>query len=630
LGVSQPLGINDKLREALREAQQILDEAKLTGKIVLTPTTGDGPGSVSSVESSMDRTAKDAKEAAEKSISGGGDSASASVLGGPNDKLLTALDKLIKALEGSSSGGGRGSRKRQAAPGEPPPDAEDGPGSPGYVNPYILQGLIQNPVGTTQNSIIGMLMGGAGMGIKAPSWLGSVLGGTSGFQPGAALASETGLFAAGEAGTFASAGLIAATKVAIPVATFAKTMAIQNTHAKDRLQDATDYIQDKRWGAGIGMDWRGGAWENKWNSRPDIWQKDVREVMDASGLGFQGMRSHLGDKGIVSTVNSAVESGISMGISSSQVGGLLGAGVRSGTFSIQGKDATEQMTSYLARIEGWTAKTAAFGFSSNEALQKLSEISQRGMQGTHILTTGARDSLLSMDYRVRDRLPATLQHSVGDATMAALNAAPHGETQTALMMNQYLGADGNLNAEGEATALKAFGPELLGKMKAQWGSMAGTAIANQLTKTSLGVSRARVMLYQGMKRSGASGAQAMLALNGGDFLDAALASDASEDPRMLREARLEGRSAIASERGGTDYHMEAELAQFGQVVKRVSAMTSDTAIFFQKAGLAAHSATKELLEFADNLRQLKQEAWSNPVMWLLNPAGALASRVLNR
>jgi hypothetical protein len=629
LGVSQPLGINDKLREALREAQGILDEANLTGKIKLTTDSGAGPGSLSSVESSMDRTERDAKEAAEKSPSGDGSSSgTASILGGPNDKLLTALDKLIKAIEGSASGGGRG-RKRQAAPGEPPADAGDD-GSPGYVNPYILQGLIQNPLGTTQNSIMGMLMGGAGMGLKAPSGLMAMLAGSGGtFQPGAALAAETGVASAGASGTFASAGMIGAAKIAVPVAAFAGTMMLQNSWANDRLQDSTDYMQDTRWGRGAGVNWRAGAWENKWNSRRDIWQKDTRDVMDTSGLGFQGMRSHLGDYGTISAMNGAVESGLSMGVSSSQVGGLLGAGVRSGTFSMNGADGSTQMTSYLARIEGWTAKTAMFGFSSNEALQKLSEVSQRGMHGTNILTSGAQTSLLSMDARIRERLPDHLQRSVGDATSAALGAAPQGETQTALMMNQFLGADGQLNENGEATALKAFGPEQLGKMKAQWGTMAGTAIANQLTKTDLGVRTSRVGLYQGMKRNGASAAQAMLALNGGDFLSASLASDASTDPNILKDMALSGHNALAGA-GGVDHNMEAELAQFGQVVKRVSAMTTDTAVFFQKAGLSANAASKELTEFADNLRQLKKEAWGNPLMWLLNPGGALASRALGR
>jgi hypothetical protein len=618
LGVSQPLGINDKLREALREAQQILDEAKLTGKIVLTPTTGDGPGSVSSVESSMDRTAKDARDAAEKSSTGDGGGTTATILGSPNDKLLTALDKLIKALDGSSSGGGRGGRMKQSAPGEPP--AGPGDDGPGYVNPYILQGLLQNPVGTTQNSLVGMLMGGAGMGLKAPGWLGSMLGGTAGFQPGAALASETGLFASGAAGTFASAGAIAAAKVAVPIAAFMGTMAIQNSYAKDRLQDASDYMNDRLMGQNQGFDWRAGAWNGPMQSRMEIWQKDTRDIISSSGLGLRGMRGHAGDRGIVDAFNGAALEAKGLGISPDQMGGILGAGVRSGTISLQGNDAASQITRYLSLIEGWTSKTASFGFSSTESLQKMAEISQKGLQGTNILSHPALVSLLSMDERARQGLSPELKRGGGNAALGALGAEAQGDTQRVLMMNQFLGADGNLSKEGLATANEAFTPEQVEKVLRRGGKFAGTMIAEALTHTDLGKTRARALGIQQMDKAGFGGAQAMLAWSSGHgFVDDALAYDAAMTPGFLDKNMALGKGDPSGTQVNgihTGDSAEDSLAKYAQVVTRLSGLTAATAETMQRLDQATTKASRELVNFADYMRNQNIVFSSTPQVFM--------------
>src|SRR5574340_795882 len=539
MAVSQPLNLGDRLREALAEARGVLENYQLQGKITLIPEVASGgPTGLSGVESSMDRTAKDAREAAEKGV--GGPSEGSGPLN-PTDRLVDAMTKLVKAIEasGGALGRGRGRRTSAAGAGGSPLDDEEERG-PGYVNPYLLQGLIQNPIGTTQNSLMSMLMGGAGAGVKAPGWMMNMLAGSGGtFAPGAALASETGLLGSGAAGSFASGAAIGAAKVAVPVAAFAGTMMLQVGAAKDRLQDATDWTEDRRMSQGSGFNWRAGAWDGAFTTRQGIWQKDVRDIVGSSGVGFGGLRQQVGDRGVVDALNEGAEASLRMGISSSQMGSLLGAGVRSGTFSLQGGDPLGQMNRYLGLIEAWTSKTAAFGFSSNESLQKLAEISQKGMQGTNILTQGAQTSLLSMDERIRSRLPPELQRAGGDATSPALGADAAGDTQRVLMMNQFLGSDGQLNAEGEATALKAFGPHQLAVMKRQWGRMSGTAIAHQLTLTPLGRTRSRVGLYQGMTAAGAGGPQAMLALNSqSSMLDAALAADAASDGNILKEDAL--------------------------------------------------------------------------------------------
>src|SRR5574340_1558869 len=115
------------------------------------------------------------------------------------------------------------------------------------------------------------------------------------------------------------------------------------------------------------------------------------------------------------------------------------------------------------------------------------------------------------------------------------------------MMKQYLGSEGQLNAEGEATALKAFGPHQLAVMKRQWGRMSGSAIAHQLTLTPLGRTRSRVGLYKGMTAAGEGGPQAMLAPNSqSSMLDAALAADAASDGNIT-VARIEDHDAVVED-----------------------------------------------------------------------------------
>lgn len=614
MGVSQPLSLDNKLMEALRDAQRILDEHTLKGKITLATEVAGG-SSTSAVESSMDRTAKDAKDAAEKSVLGGEGTGGAI---GSSDKLVDVMQKLIKAIEVNASGGGGGrGRKRQAAPGEPPPDAEDGPGSHGYVNPYILQGLIQNPLGTTQNSIMGMLMGGAGAGLKAPPGLMKLLAGTGGhFQPGAALAAETGWASSGAAGTFANGALIGASKVAVPIAAFAGTMAWQNSAAKDRLTDAGDYMNDRAFGNNTGMNWRAGAWEDQFQSRLGIWQKDARDVLSSSGLGVGNLSKNLGNRGVVDLLDKAAATARGVGISADQMGGLIGAGARGGTFSLQGPDGAGQLTHYLALIENWTSKTAQFGFTSNESLQKLAEVGQKGMMGTNTLTMSAQTSLLSMDARARAGLPPELQRGGADSALGHLASDPNGETQRVLMMNQFLGADGNLNAEGEATAQKAFGAQLP-IMKRQWGAAAGTMIAFQLSKTNLGKTRSRALGYQQMAGNGMGGAVAgMLLGDASDPLGTAMGQNAAMSPDFLKDigtlGDLAGTPTGADAKGlhrGDSWEQEA--ARYAQVVTRLSGLTNQTAETFARLDAAATKLNRTIVNFADSIRN-DDRSWSIP------------------
>lgn len=603
MGVNQPLKIQDALREALQDAQRLVDEYQLTAKIKIVPEAG--PGGLSSVESSMDRTAQDAKDAAEKSISisGGGGGGPLN----PSDKLVDGMERLIKAMTGVSDGLGKGKGRRVSAgaSGGPSPldEGDEGGGGGGYVNPYILQGLIQNPIGTTQNSLMGMLMGGAGMGLKAPSWLGSMLAGSSGmFKPGMALGAQAQVFGPGVGGLYANPALIAGSKLVVPVAAFAGTMALQASFAKDRMGDATEYIADQQFGRGFGMDWRGGTWgNNKWHSRHDIFYRGAQEVAQGMDVGLGSTRAAIGDWETATLLDKVTKSGMNFGANSGQMGSLLGAGVRSGSLTLNGGDSTGSVLRYLGMIEEWTRKGAENGLSTNEALHRFSELSQLGMQGTNILTPGAQRMLMGVDARIQAGMPDDLKRGGTRTAADALAADAQGETQSVLMMNQFLSADGNLNAEGEKAAELAFGKHQVESMKRQWGSFAPVQIAKKLIGTRVGKTQARTGMLRAVRGMGPAG---LLAVGSGDALGDALAADASADGSLLDGGFSDASEGTFKTKEGLagDESEELALAQFAQAVTRTSGLLGESARNILQFSNATLVATREMTAAADMLR----------------------------
>ncbi len=606
MGVSQPLNLGDRLREALAEFQSALDSANLTAKVKLEATAGGG--SASSVEASLDRVEKDAKDAAEKSI------ASTSSGTGPlsaSDRLTEAMDRLIKAFQdadGGPSGGGLVSRRRgpkapPSGPGEG--EGEGGEGRPGWVNPYLLQGLIQNPLGTTQNSLMSMLMGGAGAGIKAPGWLTSMLAGTEGFSPGLALGAETGIVGTGAAGSYASAGMIGAAKVAVPVAAFAGMMKWQHSVAQDRMQDARAYLADIQFGRGFGIgDWREGTWGgNEFQSRKDIYSQGVQEVAQGASVGLGGYSRTRGAWGMASDLNEAVLSGMGLGVSSSQMGGLIGAAVRSGTLNLNGPDGQDQLLKYLGLIENWTRKGAEAGLSSQESLQRLAELSHMGMGGTNYLSKESLWSLASMNDRIRQGLPDELKRAGSATAMEALGADASGDTQRVLMMNQWLGSDGNLTQEGMNLANQVFHPSQVQAMQRRWGRMAGTQIAYALSMNPRARISARTGLYQQAQSQGLDSAASLLLMGTGNPLGDALGMDAALGPLLKPEERMPGlgdhQGFIA---GSTAKTEEEQLNRLAGVIERLSGTTAASAIALVDLGQKAHYASRAFVEFADTLR----------------------------
>jgi hypothetical protein len=501
MALSEPLRLGDKLREALADAQKVLDSTDLRGKVKLEMVSA-GP-SVSSVESSMDRTEADAKHTASESQGGGVESTGPL---SPNDRLLTALEKLIKSMDGvpdamEKGTSGRGRPRKGPAVGEAPGEES----SPGYLNPYILQGMVTNPLGTGRSLMGSVMSGGSGMGMKAPDWLKGAMEGSGGeFSVGRALGAPT-LAGEGGAATYMSGGAIGAAGAATFLASFLATLKIQENIAGDRAKDAGARVADYRMGNATGVNFRAGAWRNEFQSRDDVDIQDVQGLMQSSGVGWGRMQDRVGPQGMVGNVQAAVNSALNVGISSGQMGQLLGAATRSGTIDLGGENGTKQMLTYLGLIEQWTKTGKDYGLSTAESLQKLASFnSLQAGASSGIVTMGAQRTFASMQANVMGQMPSDIMRPGTDAVMGAVMAPSNSDTQTVLEMNEYL-ENNHLTATGQAWAEEALGKDVVQAMRKRYGASADVFIAQAaVSKGGVGGARGKMAAMKRMEANGAS------------------------------------------------------------------------------------------------------------------------------
>ena len=547
--VSEPLRLGDKLRQAMIEAQQVLESTDLRGKIKLDIQTSGAP--VAEAEAAMDRTEAAAKSAVE---AGGGGGGGVGVLAegplSPMNKMADAMEKLIKALEGVPDALDRPARRRKAAAGEPPADDS----SP-YMNPYLLTGLVQNPLGTMRGMGTSALLGGSGMGVKPPGWLQEMLAGSSGeFSIGKALGAST---LGGEAGAaaFMAPALIGAAGVGTFATAAMGTFHFENKIAQDRARDAEARVNDFRFGNAAGFNWRGATWGGGgFQSRSDIDVGDIRELVQGAGVGFQGLYNRgrwqmMGgsDSGAQGGLQSAVNTALNIGLGPGQVGGILGAATRAGTIDMNAEGGIQQMLRFLGLIETWTAKSAAYGLSTSEAMSAMAMDSRAQAASAHgMVTAQAERTMLSMRSNIMAGMPAGMERVGTDMALNALGTPSGSDTQTVLEMNTYLKGD-RLTTEGEAWANEALGEDVVKQMRAQYGAAADTFIAHAAVQTRLGGMRGKAAAARQMQAGGASAMQAAMVLFGGDTAGAAVAmgalqrGDIFRDTAGNREGGVQGR-----------------------------------------------------------------------------------------
>ena len=606
MAVDQPLGYKDRIMTAMAELRQFFEANPLEWMVKLNPSQMSAKAQ--GVQDGMDRTREDAREA-KKEEEGG---AEGSAAGLPVDRLTDSINKLVKTLEslpgkiGKGKGEG-GSAADGVTPKVPLPrqkkTPEDEEEEAGYVNPYIVRGLMSNPLGTLKSAATSWFTGGSGAGIKAPGGIMDMLKGESGeFKPGKALGGEMFATGPGAASEYISGTGMVGAGIAVALGALVATMKMQMDAANDRVKDARNIMEDRRFGTGMGTDWRGATWgTNEWQSRRDINLTQTRAFLGAAGVGLKNFGGAEGEWNKATLGQLGVNAAINAGISNEQMGSLVGAGVRGGTFTMGGS-AKEQddYKKYLSTIANWTEISAKHGISSADSLRTMAEVSQTAQRGANILTAENRIATLSYQERITRALPPELQQQ-GGKIAAGLMAGPTSDIQRVQFMNQFMNREGQLTPEAEKLAGDVFGEKQLGNLKEAYGGFAPTIISRRLAESGRGSMESKIKLARQYKAMGLPNAMIADQL-GMDKLDFANLLPSLNLPDFAAPVKDITQRDQTEVRARGNEAMEMELSKLGEVQKRLSGLTVESAEALRDFSDALGLWTKSVINAGDKFR----------------------------
>lgn len=406
------------------------------------------------------------------------------------EKVTEGLNRLTKALEVFTGkidkvgigGKGRKPETPESTPEPPLPGEQVGSGgaeeeSP-FVNPAILQGLLQNPTGTMKN-----ILNAAVMGTAANKGVGGIY--QKFMQTGMGKALGANVF---EAGQFVAPEILGAAPLAVLGASTLGVMRLQEGPADRRIQDAQRRMEDIRFGHNLGIDVRAGGWEHfgeeEWRSRRDINYQQIMGMFQSAGVGLGKFGETEQDK--FTRGQEAIDLAMRIGINKEQMGGLIGAEVRGGGLILD-KAHTDQWTKYLALIEQWTNMGQKYGISNLEQLKTLTDISNRAMQGTGVVTQEAQRIGTSLTERIRANLPEELRRTaIPGQIEAAFGAEPANDAERVWMMNAMMGPNGELTEEARKNIVKIFGEKQTSLLEKEYGpKQAGMFLAEGATQNDL-------------------------------------------------------------------------------------------------------------------------------------------------
>jgi hypothetical protein len=619
--LDQSMGFRDRFTQAMAELKNLLEANPLEWMVHLTPAEGGGPSArARAAAEGIERTREDAKRAE------GGDSS-----GIPIDKLTTSLDKLSKAMEaltakidkGGAAGGGGGRRKGGGGAAGEPPDPpsqgspeEAGEGKPGYVSPWLARSLATNPTGAIQNLFQSWMTGGSGTGAKAPASVLDFMKGSGGtFEPGKALAGNIGGGEGTAASQFMSPSMMTGGAITVLIGSFIKTLSMMQAAAEHKIEDDVSFVKDVRFGRGIGMDWREGTRGTNWaQSRKDINIRQMRDVFETANVGTAGFGGSEWNK--AGLMQEAVNTALNSGISNQQMGSLIGAGVRGGTFVMGGgKEDEKDFRKYLESINKWTELTYKNGISSTDSLRIMAEVSQMGQRGLNILSAENRTGILQHQNQIIQGLPRELQQSGGVGIMQELTAAPKGDRQKAQFMSQFLGANGKLNPKADELAKHLLKGQY-DNIKKTYGEYADYTIAQILAESGSGSMEARLSMDTNMKEGGV-GAPLRQMFTGMSPLNYANLQGAMGPKGLTDRVQLgTGVSPLEANIGKDKVTGEMILQgiKFQEVEKVLSGMSTETAINLKKMSLDTENMSKHVIKAVDDMKNnfFHQEGWALP------------------
>lgn len=610
---SGSFGFGDKVAAALREAQEVLNQNPLSAAVKLQPSTSD-------VEASLDRTEKAAKDAASTMGTGGSTSAAAPLVA--QDKLIEVMQALVNAItddakaRGGSSGEGGGKPK---GPPKPPGGPED-EGKPGYMNPYALQALMNNPLGFAQQSGYSMLSGGAGGGLKAPEWMQSLLGGENGLHLGRALAAPVG--GPGGLGGGFLAGPVAAALPPLALVAGAKIgwgigQSISNTYDETAAGQFEDYKLSRR----LGFDFRGDAYgPDRFQSHTDIALQDVRGVLASMDVGLSGSPSNRAYR--AESINKMM---VNLGLSGAEGGSMVGAMIRSG-----GASNMDQGIVLLDKIAKGVEDAARAGWSTPEGM--------RTFAGFQASTAAASGGVVTAEAAIRnaglmDALSATgapeLRGQNGVANIAAAGQITS-PNQRAFLMGGLLqmGPNGTqvLSKHGQDMVALTYSPQQIAAARKALGPLADTMLASGVLDDTASATVEKSM-HMGQ------GAFSAFFLGGTDVTKAATLQETADIVksgglesaiRRVRTGASDAASQVVGVGGSDASRREAEGAyasRTGKQVDTISGITDDLAAGFRDGAKWMSLQGTRLSRFADAYARANADTAMHPLDPNPNPIG---------
>jgi hypothetical protein len=606
MAIDQPMGFRDRFSQVMAEFKQLAEANPLEWQVKLTPEGGPSPRARAAAEG-IERTREDAQRAKGER---------AADTGLPMDKLSTSLDKLSKAIEslggkiekiGAGGRGGSQARKRTAEPGEPPePEAEkEDKEKAGYVSPWLARSLMTDPGGAMKGLLQSWMTGGAGAGAKAPAHIMDFLKGSGGtFEPGKALAGEAFGTGEGAASQFMSPGAIKGTGIFAFLGSFIETTKKIMDWSKPREDDARKYIEDTRFGRGIGMDWRLGTWGGygAMKSRKNINIEQIRDVFGTAGVGTEGFGG--GEWQKAGLMQEAVSAALNAGISNQQMGALLGAGVRGGTFVMGGnKEDEKDYRKYLESIAKWTQIGAQNNISSSDSLRIMAEVSQMGQRGLNILTAENRTGMLQTAKSITEGLPREMRQTGATNIMQELTAAPKGDRQKAMFMAQFLGSNGKLTPESDKLAQRLL-KDQYANIKKTYGEYSDYTIARVLADSGAGSMEARISMDAATPNVPAPLKESLIGMSPLNYANLKVAQAKPGFGERIQLGTGAGEINPSLPVGGLQEQHEIALSMLREVQERSSALTAETAETFRNMAVSVDDMKKKIINWADETKNI--------------------------
>lgn len=177
----------------------------------------------------------------------------------------------------------------------------------------------------------------------------------------------------------------------------------------------------------------------------DVSNPEVRSALRGMGIGLDNWQVWGGGtrgQSVVETAMLQANYAYGMGVSTDQIAGMVGAGVRSGAVGA----GELQIRQYLGQIAGATEEAAKQGIATNEKLGVIASLNQRTVSETGMLSPLASKLNLQASAALEATGDRTLSGQSGANTLGIMAGSGSDESR-AREIGEMMGPDGNLRPE---------------------------------------------------------------------------------------------------------------------------------------------------------------------------------------